>query len=57
VVIARACRAFVVFASFAGPTGHGHCETAGSSAIWSPDGLAVSRAGRNAGELVRATLT
>ncbi len=56
VVIARACRAFVVFASFAGPTGHGYSETAGSSAIWSPDGLAVSRTGREAGELARATL-
>jgi len=56
VVIARTCRAFVVFASFAGPTGHGYAETAGSSAIWSPDGLAVSRAGRSVGDLARATL-
>jgi len=44
VVIARTCRAFVVLASFAGPTGHGYDETTGSSAIWSPDGLAISRA-------------
>jgi predicted amidohydrolase len=56
VVIARTCRAFVVFASFAGPTGHGYAETAGSSAIWSPDGLAVSRAGRRVGDLARATI-
>jgi predicted amidohydrolase len=56
VVIARTCRAFVVFASFAGPTGYGYSETAGSSAIWSPDGLAVARTGRDVGDLARATL-
>jgi predicted amidohydrolase len=56
VVIARTCRAFVVFASFAGPTGHGYCETAGSSAIWSRDGLTIARAGRGVGEMARATL-
>jgi len=57
VVIARSCRAFVVFASFAGPTGHGYSETAGTSAIWSPDGLAVARPGRDVGDLARATLS
>jgi len=56
VVIARTCRAFVVFASFAGPTGDGFNETAGSSAIWSPDGLTVVRAGPEVGGIVRATL-
>jgi predicted amidohydrolase len=56
IVIARACRAFVVFASFAGPAGHGYAETAGSSAIWAPDGLAVSRTGREPGGLARANL-
>ncbi len=56
VVIARTCRAFVVFASFAGPTGDGFNETAGSSAIWSPDGLTVVRAGPELGGIVRATL-
>jgi predicted amidohydrolase len=56
VVIARSCRAFVVFASFAGPTGHGYDETAGTSGIWSPDGLAVARASRAVGDLARATL-
>ncbi len=56
VVIARTCKAFVVFSSFAGPTGHGYSETAGSSAIWSPDGLAVSQTGREVGDLARTTL-
>ncbi len=56
VVIARTCRAPVAFASFAGPTGD-HPATAGSSAIWSPDGLAVARAGPEPGGIARATLT
>jgi len=56
VVIARTCRAFVVFASFAGSTGHGYSQTAGFSAIWSLAGLAISRAGPDVGELARATL-
>jgi predicted amidohydrolase len=56
VVIARTCRAFVAFASFAGPTGDVFTETAGSSAIWSPDGLAVARAGPAVGSTARATL-
>lgn len=57
VVIARTCRAYVVFASFAGPTGDVFTQTAGSSAIWSPDGLAVARTGPDAGEIAVATLT
>lgn len=56
VVIARACRAYVAFASFAGPTGEGFTDTAGSSAIWSPDGVPVARAGPEVGALARATL-
>lgn len=56
VVIARTCRAFVVFASFAGPTGEGFDETAGSSAIWSPDGLAIGRAGPEVGGIACAAL-
>jgi predicted amidohydrolase len=56
-VIARACRAFVVFASFAGPTGDVFAQTAGSSAIYSPDGLAVARTGPDPGGIVRASLT
>ncbi len=56
VVIARACRAFVVFASFAGATGGGFDRTAGGSAVYSPTGLAVSRADARPGRLARATL-
>jgi predicted amidohydrolase len=56
VSIARRCRAFVAFASFAGATGGGYTETAGSSAIWSPAGEVLARAGTGAGELARATL-
>ena len=57
VVIARTCRAYVVFASFAGPTGDVFTGTAGSSAIWSPDGLAIARTGPDVGGTAVATLT
>lgn len=56
VVIARTCRAYVVFASFAGPTGDGYPATAGHSAIWSAEGLAIVRAGADPGGIARATL-
>lgn len=56
VVIARTCRAPAVFASFAGPTGDVFDETAGGSAIWSADGLAIARTGAAVGGLVRAVL-
>lgn len=56
-VIARTCRAYVVFASFAGPTGDVFTETAGSSAIWSPDGLAIARTGPDVGNMAVASLT
>jgi hypothetical protein len=56
VVIARTCRAFVVFASFAGPTGDVFDQTAGCSAIYSPDGLAVARTDARPGQFARATL-
>lgn len=56
VVIARTCRAHVVFASFAGPTGDVFSATAGSSAIWSPDGVAVARTGPDPDGRARATL-
>jgi len=57
VVIARACRAFVVFASFAGPTGDVFTQTAGASAIYSAEGLAIARTGPHPGGVVPATLT
>jgi predicted amidohydrolase len=56
VSIALRCRAFVAFASFAGPTGGGYTRTAGSSAIWSCTGHALARAGTLAGELATVTL-
>lgn len=56
VVIARACRAPVVFASFAGPTGT-YPQTAGCSAVWSPDGQVLAHAGTEPGGVARATLT
>jgi len=57
VVIARTCRSYVVFASFAGPTGDVFSETAGCSAIWSPDGRAVARTGPDIENTAAATLT
>jgi predicted amidohydrolase len=55
--IARACTAYVAFASFAGPTGGGFDHTAGVSSIWTTHGTAISRAGSQPGELARATLS
>lgn len=54
--IAAACGAAVAFASFAGPTGGEYAATAGTSTIWSPDGVVLARAGGAPGELVRARL-
>lgn len=56
VVIARTCRSYVAFASSAGPTGDVYTETAGESAVWSPDGIALARAGPAVGGMARATL-
>ncbi len=56
IVVARTCRAYVVFASFAGPTGDDFVETAGCSAIWSPRGFAIARAGPDVGGSACATL-
>jgi predicted amidohydrolase len=55
--IARACDAYVAFASFAGPTGGGYDRTAGVSSIWAPDGSPIARAGVEPGGLARASLT
>jgi len=54
--IARACRSYVAFASFAGSTGGGYDETAGLSSIWAPDGTLLGRAGIQPGEFTRAVL-
>jgi predicted amidohydrolase len=55
--IARACNAYVAFASFAGPTGGGFDQTAGVSSLWSPAGSPIARAGADADDFAGATLT
>ncbi|MFC3502090.1 carbon-nitrogen hydrolase family protein [Micromonospora krabiensis] len=47
---------WVAVASFAGATGGGYAETAGRSAIWTPDGVLADRAGTEAGGIARAVL-
>jgi predicted amidohydrolase len=54
--IARACDAYVGFASFAGPTGGDYAKTAGVSSLWSADGSPLARAGTEPGEFARLTL-
>jgi predicted amidohydrolase len=54
--IARESRAFVAFASFAGPTGGGYERTAGSSAIWSPERDLLASAGSQVGGMARASV-
>lgn len=54
--IARESRAFVAFASFAGRTGGGYERTAGSSAIWSPEGDVLASAGSEVGGMARASV-
>ena len=55
--IARRCRAYVAFASFAGPTGGGYDRTAGVSSIWAPDGTPLVRTGVEPGGIARTFLT
>jgi predicted amidohydrolase len=55
--VASGHRVWVVMASFAGSTGGGFDHAAGRSAIWTPDGVAVARAGPEPGAVARATLT
>jgi len=54
--IAAACRSYVAFASFAGPTGGGYDATAGTSTIWEPGGEVLARAGARPGLVARAVL-
>ena len=54
--IAAACRSYVVFASFAGPTGGGYDTTAGASTIWASDGTVLARASSAPGDIARAEL-
>lgn len=53
--IARACRVYVAFASFAGPTGS-YARTAGFSTIWAPDGRPLARAGAEPGGIAVSVL-
>ena len=55
--IAQACDSYVVFASFAGTTGGGYDATAGSSAIWAPNGSVIARASAAPGDIARAQLS
>jgi len=48
---------WVAFASFAGPTGSGYDNTAGSSSIWTFAGVTAAGAGVETGGIARATLT
>lgn len=57
VSIARQCGAHVAFASFAGPTGGGYDRTAGASAIWSPAGSVLARAGSETGDMARTSIS
>jgi len=54
--VATRYRVWVAVASFAGATGGGYVRTAGRSAIWSPEGRAVARAGPEPGAIARATI-
>lgn len=54
--VATEHQVWVALASFAGATGGGYDRAAGRSGIWSPDGVAVSRAGPESGTVARATL-
>ncbi len=47
---------WVAMASFAGSTGGGYDQAAGRSAVWSPGGALVTRAGPEPGAVARATL-
>ena len=55
--IATGHRVHVAVASFAGSTGEGYAEAAGRSAIWSPDGTVLVRAGTATGGMARTVLS
>lgn len=48
---------WVAVASFAGSTGGGYAPAAGRSSIWTPEGVAVARAGTRPGVVATATLS
>ena len=55
-MIATTCRAYVGFASFAGPTAGGYDETAGRSAIFGRSGAVLAETSRMPGGIARALL-
>jgi predicted amidohydrolase len=48
---------WVAVASFAGSTGGGYDKAAGRSAVWTPGGVAIARAGAEPGAIATATLS
>lgn len=54
--IARTCRSYVAFASFAGRTGGGYEVAAGNSGIWNESGRTIARAGDRPNEVTSALL-
>ncbi len=55
--IARACGAYVGFASFAGPTAGGYAETAGRSAVFGREGTVLAETSALPGGIARAVLS
>ncbi|MEJ2867807.1 carbon-nitrogen hydrolase family protein [Actinomycetospora sp. OC33-EN08] len=55
-VIARTCRAYTAIAGAVGAVGPQYPDTCGVSGVWAPDGLAVTRAGREPDTVVTASL-
>lgn len=51
------CRAYVAFASSAGPTGPGYKQAAGHSTIWAPGGRVLAQAGPGVQASVSARLS
>lgn len=54
--IARRHGVFVLFSSYAGSTGGGYAETAGTSTVWGPTGEVLARTTTAPGEIARAEL-
>jgi predicted amidohydrolase len=48
---------WVAVASFAGSTGGGYDRAAGRSSIWTPDGVAIARAGPETGAIAKAAFS
>jgi len=55
--VARTHQVWVIVASFAGSTGGGYGQAAGSSSIWTSEAAIVARIGKETGAVARATLT